>query len=189
MVIGLVTLIVVVIIGILLVIGTGIGIYNSIISFRNRVDNSWHQIDILLRKRYDLIPNLVETVRGYTTHEKKTLENIVAARSMGIDAGNINEQAKAENILTDTLKSLFAVMERYPTLKADMHFSKLMEQLNGIEANIAYARQFYNDIVMKFNTRIQIFPGNMFAKLFNFTSKYYFEIEKEEVKEQIKVEF
>ena len=174
MVIGLVTLIVVIVIGVILIIGTGIGIYNSIVTLRNRVENSWHQIDVQLRKRYDLIPNLVETVKGYAAHEKETLEKVIAARKMGIEAGTVKDQAKAENMLTDTLKSLFAVSERYPDLKADAHFSRLMEQLNGIESNIAYARQFYNDTVMKFNTRIQTFPGNMFARMFNFTGKRLF---------------
>lgn len=189
MVIGLVTLIIVIVIGIVLVIGAAIGIYNSVVSLRNRVDNSWHQIDVQLRKRYDLIPNLVETVKGYAAHEKETLQNVIAARKLGIDAKNLKDQAKAENMISDTLKSLFAVSERYPNLKADAHFSRLMEQLNGIESNIAYARQFYNDTVMKFNTRIQTFPGNMFARIFNFTSKEYFEIEEEEAKGPVKVKF
>jgi LemA protein len=189
MVIGLVTLIVVIIIGVVLVVGTGIGLYNSIISLKNRVDNAWHQIDVQLRKRYDLIPNLVETVKGYAAHEKDTLEKVIAARKMGIDASSIKDQAKAENMISDTLKSLFAVSERYPNLKADAHFSRLMEQLNGIESNIAYARQFYNDMVMKFNTRIQTFPGNIFARMFGFTGKDYFEIEEEEARGPVKVEF
>lgn len=189
MVIGLVTLIVVLVIGVILVFGTGIGIYNSIVSLRNRVDNSWHQIDVQLRKRYDLIPNLVETVKGYAAHEKETLEKVIAARKMGIEADNMKEQAKAENMLTGTLKSLFAVSEQYPNLKADAHFTRLMEELNGIESNIAYARQFYNDSVMKFNTRIQTFPGNIFARMFNFTGKDYFEIEEEAAKGPVKVEF
>ena len=189
MVIGLVTLIVVIVIGIVLVIGTGIGIYNSIVTLRNRVDNSWHQIDVQLRKRYDLIPNLVETVKGYAAHEKETLEKVISARKMGIEAATVKDQAQAENVLTDTLKSLFALSERYPNLKADAHFARLMEQLNGIESNIAYARQFYNDTVMKFNTRIQTFPGNIFARMFSFTGKDYFEIEEEEARGPVKVEF
>jgi LemA protein len=189
MVIGLVTLIVVIVIGIILVVGTGIGLYNSIVTLRNRVDNSWHQIDVQLRKRYDLIPNLVETVKGYAAHEKDTLEKVISARKMGIEAGTVKDQAQAENMITDTLKSLFALSERYPNLKADAHFTRLMEQLNGIESNIAYARQFYNDTVMKFNTRIQTFPGNIFARMFSFTEKEYFEIEEEEAREPVKVEF
>ena len=189
MVIGLVTLIVVIVIGIILVVGTGIGLYNSIVTLRNRVDNSWHQIDVQLRKRYDLIPNLVETVKGYAAHERKTLQEVISARKMGIEAGTVKDQAQAENMITDTLKSLFALSERYPNLKADAHFTRLMEQLNGIESNIAYARQFYNDTVMKFNTRIQTFPGNIFARMFSFTEKEYFEIEEEEARGPVKVKF
>ncbi|MFA5015316.1 MAG: LemA family protein, partial [Actinomycetota bacterium] len=130
---------------IILLVVIAIGVYNSIVSLRNKVDNSWHQIDVQLRKRYDLIPNLVETVKGYAKHEMETLEKVISARSMGINAKTVKDQAKAENMITETLKSLFALSENYPNLKADQHFSRLMEQLNGIESNIAYARQFYND--------------------------------------------
>jgi LemA protein len=173
----------------LLLVFIVIGLYNSIISLRNTVDNSWHQIDVQLRKRYDLIPNLVETVKGYARHERETLESVINARKMGIDAQTVKDQAKAENMITDTLKSLFALSENYPNLKADQHFSKLMEQLNGIESNIAYSRQFYNDMVMRFNTRIQTFPGNIFAKIFHFDTRDYFEIEEAEAREPVKVSF
>lgn len=174
---------------VIIVILTSIGMYNSIVSLRNKADNSWHQIDVQLRKRYDLIPSLVETVKGYAKHERETLENVINARKMGIDAQTVKEQAKAENMITGTLKSLFALSENYPTLKADQHFLKLMEQLNGIESNIAYSRQFYNDMVMKFNTKIQTFPGNIFSRIFNFTSKDYFEIDKTEAREPVEVKF
>jgi len=181
---------IIVIIGIIVVILlVSIGIYNSMVSLRNKVDNSWSQIDVQLRKRYDLIPNLVETVKGYAEHERETLEAVINARKIGIDAGNVKDQAKAENMITGALKSLFALSESYPNLKADQHFSRLMEQLNGIESNIAYARQFYNDMVMRFNTRIQTFPGNIFAKIYRFTDKDYFEIEEPEAREPVKVEF
>src|SRR4030065_69311 len=173
----------------LLIILISVGIYNSIISSRSKVDNSWHQIDVQLRKRYDLIPNLVETVKGYAAHERETLEKVISARQMGIDAKNVKEQSKAENMITDTLKSLFALSENYPNLKADQHFSRLMEQLNGIESNIAYSRQFYNDMVMKLNTRIQTFPGNIFARVFNFKIRDYFEIEEAAAREPVKVKF
>jgi len=166
-----------------------IALYNSIVSLRNKVENAWHQIDVQLRKRYDLIPNLVETVKGYAAHEKETLQKVIEARNFGINAENVKDQAKAENMITSTLKSLFAVSENYPNLKADQHFSKLMEQLNGIESNIAFARQFYNDIVMQFNTRIQTFPGNMMAGVFKFQSKDYFEIEEPSAREPVKVKF
>src|SRR4030066_1575713 len=174
---------------IIIILLVGIGLYNSIVSLRNRIDNAWSQIDVQLRKRYDLIPNLVETVKGYAAHEKETLEKVIAARGMGIEAKTVKEQSKAENMITDTLKSLFALSENYPNLKADQHFSRLMEQLNGIESNIAYSRQFYNDMVMKLNTRIQTFPGNMFARMFNFTTRDYFEIGEAAAREPVKVQF
>ena len=174
---------------VIIVILIAIGIYNSIVSLRNQVDNSWSQIDVQLRKRYDLIPNLVETVKGYAAHERETLEKVISARQMGIDAKTVKEQSKAENMITDTLKSLFALSENYPNLKADQHFSRLMEQLNGIESNIAYSRQFYNDMVMKLNTRIQTFPGNVFARMFNFTTRDYFEIGEAAAREPVKVQF
>jgi LemA protein len=174
---------------VIIVVLIAIGIYNSIVSLRNQVDNSWSQIDVQLRKRYDLIPNLVETVKGYAKHERETLEKVISARQMGLDAKTVKDQAKAENMITDTLKSLFALSENYPNLKADQHFSRLMEQLNGIESNIAYSRQFYNDMVMKLNTRIQTFPGNMFARMFNFTTRDYFEIGEAAAREPVKVQF
>lgn len=189
MFVGIITFIVVIVAIIILFLLIGIGLYNSIVSLRNKVDNSWHQIDVQLRKRYDLIPNLVGTVKGYAAHERETLQNVINARKLGIEAQSVKDQAKAENMITSTLKSLFAVSERYPNLKADQHFLRLMEQLNGIESNIAYARQFYNDMVMKFNTRIQTFPGNIVAKIFNFASKDYFEIEDASVREPVKVKF
>jgi len=174
---------------VLIMIFAVIGIYNSMVSLRNKVNNSWHQIDVQLRKRYDLIPNLVETVKGYAKHERETLQNVINARKLGIDAKDVKDQAKAENMISGALKSLFAVSENYPNLKADQHFTKLMEQLNGIESNIAFARQFYNDMVMQFNTRIQTFPGNMFARIFNFTAKDYFEIEEATARGPVKVKF
>ena len=187
---GIIVLIVAIVAVILILLASGIGIYNSIVSMRNRIDNAWSQIDVQLRKRYDLIPNLVETVKGYAAHERQTLENVIKARSMGLDAKTVTDQAKAENMITNTLKSLFAVAEQYPNLKADQHFSRLMEDLNGIESNIAYARQFYNDMVMQYNTRIQAFPGNIFAGMFKFTQRDYFEIEgTPAAREPVKVQF
>ncbi len=189
MAVGVIVIIAVVAGIIILLILISAGLYNSIISLRNKVDNSWHQIDVQLRKRYDLIPNLVETVRGYAEHERETLEKVINARKMGIDAKTVKDQSEAENMITGTLKSLFALSENYPNLKADQHFLRLMEQLNGIESNIAYARQFYNDMVMRFNTRIQTFPGNIFARMFGFNSRDYFEIEEAEARGPVKVSF
>jgi LemA protein len=178
------------VVGIIIVIVlVGIGIYNSIVSLRNRIDNSWSQIDVQLRKRYDLIPNLVETVKGYAAHERDTLEKVIQARGMGIEAKTVQDQSKAENMITSTLKTLFAVAEQYPNLKADQHFTRMMEELNGIESNIAYARQFYNDSVLQYNTRIQTFPGNVFAGWFKFIARQYFEIEEPAARGPVKVQF
>lgn len=166
-----------------------IGLYNSIVSLRNKVDNAWSQIDVQLRKRFDLIPNLVETVKGYAAHERETLEKVIEARQMGVNATSVKDQAQADNMITGTLKSLFAVAENYPNLKADAHFTRLMEELQGIESNIAFARQFYNDMVMQFNTKLQTFPGNIFAGMFNFKIKEYFLVEDITAREPVKVQF
>ncbi len=178
---------------VLIIIGVAavaaIGIYNGLIRLRNRADNAWAQVDVQLRRRYDLIPNLVETVKGYAAHEKETLQRVTEARSQAINAGTVAEQGKAENMLTGALKSLFAVVESYPDLKANQNFLMLQEELAGTEGKISYARQFYNDTVMKFNTKQQVFPSNIIAGMFNFQEKEYFEIEEPEVKEPVKVEF
>jgi len=166
-----------------------IGIYNRLITLRNRSDNAWAQVDVQLRRRYDLIPNLVETVKGYAKHERGTFEKVTEARSKAINAGTVKEQGQAENMLTGALKSLFAVVENYPDLKANQNFLMLQEELAGTEGKIAYARQFYNDIVMKFNLRQQVFPSNIIANMFSFKEKEYFEIEEEEAKEPVKVKF
>ncbi|MCL4378542.1 MAG: LemA family protein [Actinobacteria bacterium] len=185
-ILGAIILIIGILVVILLVL---IGLYNSIISLRNRVDNAWSQIDVQLRKRFDLIPNLVETVKGYAAHERETLQNVIEARQLGMSAKSVKDQAQADNMITGTLKSLFAVAENYPNLKADAHFARLMEELQGIESNIAFARQFYNDTVMQFNTRIQTFPGNIFAGMFNFKIREYFLVEEIAAREPVKVQF
>ena len=166
-----------------------VGIYNGLIQLRNRCDNSWAQVDVQLRRRYDLIPNLVETVKGYAQHEKETFQKVTEARAKAINAGDVQEQGQAENMLTGALKSLFAVSENYPELKANQNFMMLQEELAGTESKIAYARQFYNDTVMKFNTKQQVFPSNIIANMFNFQEKVYFEIEEPEAKKPVKVEF
>ena len=172
----------------LVIVAAVIGIYNRLVTLRNRVDNAWSQIDVQLRRRYDLIPNLVETVKGYAKHESETLEKVIKARQMAIDAGSVKEQSEAENMLTGTLRSLFAVAEAYPDLKANENFMMLQEELSGTESKIAYARQFYNDSVMTYNTSIQTFPNNILAGMFGFTQRDYFEIE-EAAKEPVKVQF
>ncbi len=165
-----------------------IGLYNNLISLRNRVENAWHQIDVQLKRRADMIPNLVETVKGYAAHEKDTFAMVTDARSRMMQAGSVGEQAQAQNQLTGALKSLFAVAEAYPELKANQNFLMLQEELAGTENKIGYARQFYNDSVMRYNQAIQQFPGNLFAGMFGFNSKEYFEIE-ETAKEVPKVQF
>ena len=180
-------LIFLIIIGALFIIA--IGMYNSLISLRNRCDNSWAQVDVQLKRRYDLIPNLVETVKGYAKHEREVFQNVTEARAKAINASTVKDQGLAENQLTGALKTLFAVAENYPELKANQNFLMLQEELAGTEGKIAYARQFYNDMVMKFNMKQQIFPSNIIAKMFNFKEKEYFEIEEPAAKEPVKVSF
>ena len=145
------------------------------------MQNAWHQIDVQLKKRANLIPNLVETVKGYMKYERSVLENVTKARTAFLNAKTIKEKADATNMLTGALKSLFAVAENYPDLKASQNFLQLQEELSGIESKIAYARQFYNDAVMQYNIALQSFPTNIVAKLFGFKPEFeYFEIEEAE---------
>lgn len=153
--------------------------YNGLVSFRNRIENAWAQIDVQLKRRYDLIPNLVETVKGYASHEQETLERVIQARNMAVSASGIGEQAQAENMLSGALKSLFALSESYPDLKANQSFLQLQEELTGTEGRIAYARQFYNDTVYKYNTKIQSFPAVILANMMNFGAREYFEADDE----------
>ena len=152
-----------------------IGLYNGLVKKRNRVDNAWSQIDVQLRRCYDLIPNLVETVKGYAAHERQTLEAVTQARAAAIDAQGPADQARAENFLTSALRSLFAVSEAYPDLKANQNFLELQEELTATEGRIAYARQFYNDSVLTYNNSIQTFPGVVFAGMFNYERPEFFE--------------
>lgn len=167
----------------------GIGIYNGLIVLRNRCDNSWSQVDVQLRRRFDLIPNLVETVKGYAKHEREVFEKVTQARTQAMAAGSPKEAGQAENMLSGALKSLFAVAESYPDLKANQNFLMLQEELAGTESKIAYARQFYNDTVMKYNMKQQVFPSNVIAGMFHFTLKEYFEIGEEAAKAPVKVSF
>jgi LemA protein len=161
-----------------LLIVTLIATYNRLVALRNRVDNSWSQIDVQLRRRYDLIPNLVETVKGYAAHEKQTFENVTRARQEGISATTVGEQAQAENHITQALRQLLAVVENYPDLKANENFRELQEELTATEGRIAFARQFYNDQVLTYNNSVQQFPSNIVAGMFNFSTREYFEIEE-----------
>jgi LemA protein len=157
----------------------GIVSYNGLVSLRNRIENAWAQIDVQLKRRYDLIPNLVETVKGYASHERETLDAVITARNAGMNASGPVEQAQAENQITGALKSLFALSEAYPDLKANQNFSQLQEELTGTEGRIAYARQFYNDTVYRYNTKIQSFPANLLAGAFRFTEREYFQADDE----------
>lgn len=161
-------------------------IYNSLIRLRMRVNNAWSQIDVQLKRRYDLIPNLISTVKGYMKHEKGVLEEVTKARTSLI-SGSMGEKAKASNQISEALKSIFAVAENYPQLKANENFKLLQEELSGTESKIAYARQFYNDSVMQYNESLQVFPKNFFARLFKFTQKEFFETKGKE-RENVKVE-
>ncbi|MGC1513508.1 MAG: LemA family protein [Acidimicrobiales bacterium] len=149
--------------------------YNGMVKARNNVDNGWSQIDVQLHRRYDLIPNLVETVKGYAAHESKTFEAVTAARNAGMSATTTAEQTQADNMMTSALKSLFAVSEAYPELKANENFLNLQEELSATEGRIAYARQYFNDAVLRYNTKIQSFPAVMFASAFGFKVREFFE--------------
>lgn len=171
-----------------LIILWAVATYNRMRTLSNRIDNSWSQIDVQLKRRYDLIPNLVETVKGYAAHERTVFENVTRARSMGIEAKSVAEQAQAENQITQALRQLFAVVENYPDLKANQNFLELQEELTATEGRIAFARQFYNDTVLKFNNTIQVFPNLVIAGSFGFKPREYFEIE-EESRGPVRVQF
>jgi LemA protein len=149
--------------------------YNGLVRLRNRIESAWSQIDVQLQRRYDLIPNLVETVKGYAKHEKETFERVIQARNQAMSAQGVANQAQAENVITGALKSLFALSEAYPDLKANTNFLNLQEELSGTEGKIAYARQFYNDSVQSYNTKTQTFPSSVVANSFGFKTREYFE--------------
>ena len=166
-----------------------IAIYNGLVTAKLKVDNAWSQIDVQLQRRFDLIPNLVETVKGYMTHESETFEKIANLRTSWANSTGVAEKAKLDNELSETLKTIMAVSENYPDLKANTNFSELSEELRNTENKISYSRQFYNDSVTMFNTKLEVFPSNIIAKMFNFTSRELFEVENEEVKKNVKVDF
>jgi len=173
-------------IGFLILLGAGvvlvlavIGIYNALVAGRNQVDNAWSQIDVQLKRRHDLIPNLVETAKGYMRHERQTFEAITQARSQAMGAKNVAEAAKAEGALTEALNKFMLVVENYPDLKANQNFLSLQETLTSTENKIAFARQAYNDSVLGYNNRLQMFPSNIVAGMFSFTKRDYFEVQSE----------
>lgn len=166
-----------------------IAAYNGFIKAKNNCEESYSTMDVYLKKRFDLIPNLVETVKGYASHEKETFEKITEARSMVQNATNDADKLKGENMLTGTLRSLFAVAENYPELKANQNFLDLQDQLKQVEMDIANARKYYNAVVKIFNNKVEMFPSNIIAKLFHFEKKPMFEVENEEERQNVKVQF
>ena len=179
-----------VIIGIIVLVAVFvIGIYNALIRLRNQVDNAWSQIDVQLKRRHDLIPNLVETAKGYMEHERGTFEAITEARSRAMGANNPAEAGKAEGALTDALSKFMLVVENYPDLKANQNFLSLQETLTSTENKIAFSRQGYNDQTLFYNNKIQMFPSNIIAGMFNFGKREFFEIENEAEREVPKVSF
>ena len=167
----------------------GVLLYNRLISLRNRVDNAWSQIDIQLQRRYDLIPNLVETVKGYATHESGVFERVTQARANAMNAQGVVQQAEAENQITGALKSLFAVSEAYPDLEANTNFLNLQEQLDETENRIAYSRQYYNESVNNYNNAVQTVPSNIVAGMFKFKTRELFETDSPEARGPVKVQF
>ncbi len=166
-----------------------IWIYNGLVVARNRIQNAWAQIDVQLKRRHDLIPNLVEVAKGYMKHERELLESVTKARQQAISASGVQEKAVAENMLTSTLRSLFAVTENYPELKANQNLLALQEELTSTENKISFARQHYNDMVMNYNAKLQKIPTNVIADWFKFKAAPFFELEEPSEREPIKVKF
>ena len=182
--IGWIILAIVVVIAIAL-----IAIYNKLVTLRQRVQNAWSQIDVQLQRRFDLIPNLVETVKGYMTHEKDTLTKVTELRASWADAKTVEDKAKLEGELSNTLKTIMAVAENYPNLKADQSFNNLQTELSDTENKISYSRQFYNDTVTIYNTKLETFPSNLVASMFGFKASTLFNVDSEEAKKAVKVQF
>jgi LemA protein len=182
------TLIIVAVVLVLLVLFV-IAAYNALIRLRNQVDNAWSQIDVQLKRRHDLIPNLVETARGYMKHERGTFEAVTEARSRAMGAKTVSEASKAEGALGEALSKFMLVVENYPDLKANQNFLAVQEELTGTENRISFARQSYNDQVLFFNNKIQMFPSNVVANMFNFSKRDFFELETGAEREVPKVSF
>jgi LemA protein len=184
----MVALIIVAVVLVLLILFV-IGVYNTLIRLRNQVDNSWSQIDVQLKRRHDLIPNLVETAKGYMKHERGTFEAITNARSQAMGAKSVAEASKAEGALGEALSKFMLVVENYPDLKANQNFLAVQEELTSTENKISFARQSYNDQVLFFNNKIQMFPSNIVANMFNFGKRDFFELESAAEREVPKVSF
>ncbi len=166
-----------------------IAMYNAFVRLRNNVKDAWSDIDVQLKRRYDLIPNLIDTVKGYAKHEREVLQKVTEARTQAMGAQSVGEHQQAENMLTEALKSLFAVSENYPDLKANENFLELQRELTDTENKIQAARRFYNSNVKEMNNAVQMFPSNIMAKMFNFKEEEFFELQEEEAKEPVKVQF
>jgi LemA protein len=164
-------------------------LYNRLVRLRNRAENAWAQVDVQLRRRYDLIPNLVETVKGYASHERTTFEEVTKARTAAQQAQTVQEQAKAENILTEAIGRLFAVAEQYPELRATENFQQLQGQLEETEGKIAVSRQVYNDAVLTYDTALETVPTNIVGNMFSFNAREYFEVEEPAAREAPRVQF
>ena len=166
-----------------------IGMYNSLVQSKIKVDNAWSQIDVQLQRRFDLIPNFVETVKGYMTHEKETFTKIAELRTSWANTQTVSEKANLDNQLSSTLKTIMAVSENYPELKANQNFADLSEELRNTENKISFSRQFYNNTVTMYNTKLQVFPSNIIASMFNFKSRDLFKTESDESRKNVKVDF
>mgnify|MGYP001851886958 CR=1 FL=1 len=181
---GWIILAIVVVIAIVIIV-----IYNNLVTLRQRVQNAWSQIDVQLKRRFDLIPNLVETVKGYMTHEKETLTKVTDLRSAWSNAQSVEDKLNLENELSSTLKTIMAVAENYPNLKADQSFNNLQNELSDTEDKISYSRQFYNDTVTIYNTKLETFPSNLIASIFGFKASTLFNVDNEEAKKAVNVKF
>ena len=166
-----------------------IAIYNGLVSAKLKVDNAWSQIDVQLQRRFDLIPNFVETVKGYMQHESETFEKIASLRTSWANTSSVGEKAKLDGELSEALKTIMAVSENYPDLKASANFTQLSEELRNTENKISFSRQFYNDSVTMYNTKLELFPSNIVANIFNFKPRELFETESEEARKNVKVDF
>lgn len=166
-----------------------IGLYNGLVQARQKVKNAWSQIDVQLQRRFDLIPNLVESVKGYMQHEKDVLTQVTELRTSWADAKTVGEKADLDNKLSESLKSIMAVAENYPDLKANQNFSELQEELRNTENKVAFSRQFYNDSVTMYNTKLEVVPSNIIASMFNFKPEELFEVDNAEAKKNVKVDF
>ena len=179
----------IVLVVVILIIVWVIGMYNGLVTARQKVENAWSQIDVQLQRRFDLIPNFVETVKGYMTHESETFEKIAQLRTSWANSSSVGEKANLDGELTSALKTIMAVSENYPDLKANQNFADLSEELRNTENKISFSRQFYNDSVTMYNTKLEVFPSNIIAGMFNFKQKELFAAESDEARKNVKVDF